>query len=121
VQLGRILHALKQWKLACPKSKLDLVFPNEKGRIESHGNAITRAWQALQLVAGVGVPELDEKRKPVISKNGAPVARAKYSGLHALRHFFCQLVRGTPPGRRPRPAAQDNAGAKGPLDTGHDG
>src|SRR5262245_36457136 len=44
-----IVNALKQWKLACPKGELELLFPNEMGRIESHGNAIPRAWQALQL------------------------------------------------------------------------
>src|SRR6185436_6394075 len=53
------------------------VFPNEKGCIESHGNAIPRAWQTSQLAVGVAVPALDEKRKPVISNDGAAVTRAK--------------------------------------------
>src|SRR5262249_6895612 len=39
-----VVNALKQWKLACPKGELGLVFPNEKGRVESHGNAIPREW-----------------------------------------------------------------------------
>jgi len=63
------------------------VFPNEKGCIESHGNAIPRAWQTSQLAVGAAVPTLDEKRKPVISNDGAAVTRAKYPGLHTLRHF----------------------------------
>jgi integrase len=78
------------------EGELGLVFPNDKGRIESHGNAIPRTWQALQLAAGVSVPALDEKRKPVISKVGAPVARAKYPGLHSLRHFFASWCAARP-------------------------
>jgi integrase len=47
-----VVNALKQWRLGCRKGGLGLVFPNEKGRLESHGNAIARGWQALQLAAG---------------------------------------------------------------------
>ena len=64
------------------------MFPNENGRIESHGNAIPRGWQALQLATGVAVPALSEKRKPITSDDGSPMMRAKFPGLHALRHFF---------------------------------
>jgi integrase len=39
------------------------------------------------LPSGAAVPTLDEKRKPVISNDGAAVTRAKYPGLHTLRHF----------------------------------
>jgi integrase len=64
--------ALKEWKLACPKGPLDLVFPNGKGNVEFHQNIVKRGlWPAL-VAAGV----IDANKKP------------KYTGLHALRHWF---------------------------------
>jgi integrase len=68
-----LLKALREWKLACPKGSLDLVFPNGAGRPESHSNIVQRGLQPTMIAAG-----LTKKR------NGT----AKYTGLHALRHFF---------------------------------
>jgi integrase len=34
--------ALREWKLACPKGDLDLVFPTSTGAIEHHTNTIKR-------------------------------------------------------------------------------
>jgi integrase len=67
-----VLNALKEWKLACPKGDAGLVFPNGIGRIESHANIVNRVLMPLQLKAGV-----TDKR-----------GKAKYTGLHALRHFY---------------------------------
>jgi hypothetical protein len=87
------------------------VFPNEKGRIESHGNAIPRAWQGLQLAAGVAVLELDEKRKPVISERWITgTARPARSPA-----FFRQLVRCTATGRRVGLTTQEGATSSYPI------
>ena len=59
-----VANTLKEWKLACPKGELDLVFPNGAGRVESLANIINRGL----------VP--------------AQPGKAKYTGLHALRHFY---------------------------------
>src|SRR5262249_27784989 len=67
-----VLNALREWKLACPQSKFDLVFPTGAGHIEYHSNIVTRALMPVQLAAGV------------TGKDGS----AKYTGLHALRHFY---------------------------------
>ena len=67
-----VVSTLREWKLACPKGELDLVFPNGAGRIESHANIVNRALGPVQIAAGV------------VTKKGKP----KYSGLHALRHFY---------------------------------
>jgi integrase len=67
-----VLNALKQWKLACPKGELGLVFPNGKAHLEAHVNIVRRILWPVQVAAGV-----------VNSK-----ATAKYPGLHALRHFY---------------------------------
>jgi integrase len=66
-----VLHALREWKLACPKGDLGLVFPNGVGRIENHANIANRGFYALQRGAGM------------IDAKGSP----KY-GVRALRHFF---------------------------------
>jgi integrase len=66
-----VVNALREWRLACPKGTLDLVFPNGRGNVESHANIANRGWYPLQIAAGL------------VGDDGKP----KY-GLHALRHFF---------------------------------
>jgi integrase len=83
-----VLNALREWKLAAPKSKLDLVFPNGAGNGEALQNIIARGLLPVQIAAGVTVPALDKDGAPLVDKYGKPVRRAKYTGLHALRHFF---------------------------------
>jgi len=63
---------LWEWKLACPKRALDLVFPNGAGKPESHANIVQRGLQPSIIAARL------------TKKDGT----AKYTGLHALRHFF---------------------------------
>jgi integrase len=67
-----LVNALREWKLACPKGELGLVFPTGAGRPENHGNIVKRGLAPAQIAAGV------------VTKGG----RAKYPGLHALRHFY---------------------------------
>jgi integrase len=66
------LNALREWKLACPKGELGLVFPNGAGNVESLPNIVQRGLAPTLVKAGV------------VDANG----EAKYTGLHALRHFF---------------------------------
>jgi integrase len=70
-----VLNALREWKLQCPKGEMDLVFPNGNGHPENHANIINRGFIPAQIRAGV------------IKKKG----KAKYTGLHALRHFYASL------------------------------
>lgn len=65
-----VVNTLREWKLACPKGKLDLVFPNGIGNLEYHTNIMYRGFYKLQHDVGM----VDEHGKP------------KY-GLHSLRHF----------------------------------
>ncbi|TAL34944.1 MAG: site-specific integrase [Phenylobacterium sp.] len=77
-----VANALKEWRLACPKGELGLVFPNKAGGVESHHAIRSRGLMPAQVRAGVAVAtgELDDK--------GQPILAAKYTGLHALRHFY---------------------------------
>ena len=115
------INALKEWKLACPRrdtgkkdedgkpiKELYLVFPNGTGNVESHQHIVQRDWHPLQVAAGVSVPVLDEEGKPLMALddhgkpvlddggNPIPVMAAKYSGLHALRHFFASWCAARP-------------------------
>ena len=67
-----LANTLREWKLACPRSELGLVFPTGAGEIEYLANIITRGLAPVQIAAGV------------VTKAG----KAKYTGLHALRHFY---------------------------------
>jgi integrase len=78
VPFGTIVaNALREWKLTCPKldGKLGLVFPNGLGNVESLANIINRGLIPAQIAAGVV-----EKGK------------ARYTGLHALRHFYASWL-----------------------------
>ena len=49
-----------------------MVFPTGKGTIENHANIVHRGLAPAQVAAGV------------VTKDG----KAKYTGLHSLRHFY---------------------------------
>src|SRR5262245_16006540 len=67
-----IVNTLKEWRLACPKGELNLVFPNGLGKLWDHTDIVQRYVWPVMVKAGV----VDAKDQP------------KYSGLHALRHFY---------------------------------
>ena len=69
---GPLVAVLREWKLACPLSALDLAFPNGRGHVESHTNIVKRGLQPAMIRAG-------------LFTDGR---RARYPGLHALRHFY---------------------------------
>jgi integrase len=65
-----VVNTLREWKAKCPPGAL--VFPNGAGNVENHQNILNRGFFPAQVAAGI----TDAK--------GA----AKYTGLHALRHFY---------------------------------
>jgi integrase len=87
-----VANALKEWRLQCPKGELNLVFPNGRGKHESHANIYNRGLAPVQKAAGVMVEGQDS--------DGNPVQKAKYS-LHSLRHFYASWLigEGFPPKR----------------------
>src|SRR5436305_2293065 len=71
------LNALKEWRLACPKSDAGLVFPNGKGRPEQLTAIHYRGLGPLQISAGIE-PEIaiDMQGKPKfrqVTRRGKPV------------------------------------------------
>jgi integrase len=69
-----VINTLKRWRLACPLSALDLVFPNRAGKIHTLQNLRQRLLLPLQIKAGV------------VDRDG----RMKY-GFHAFRHAAASL------------------------------
>ena len=61
---------LREWKLAAPNS--ELVFPNGRGNVETLSNIMRRGFLPAQVAGNV------------VTSQG----KAKYTGLHSLRHFF---------------------------------
>ena len=67
-----LVNTLREWKLACPASGLDLAFPNQRGNPHTLTDIIFRSFRPAQVAAGI------------VNAKG----RAKYGGLHTLRHFY---------------------------------
>jgi integrase len=61
-----VAAALREWKLACPRTEPSLVFPSSQGGIEHHKTIVRSGLIPAQRRAGV---------------------KAKY-GMHSLWHFF---------------------------------
>lgn len=86
-----LIATLKVWKVACPKSKKDLVFPNGAGNVEGHRNLYSRVFGAAWIAGGVAV---DTGKK---DEDGEPIPKAKYSKhIHCLRHFFASWLINSP-------------------------
>jgi integrase len=75
-----VVATLEEWKRECPENKLDLVFPTPKGEVQGLSNIVKRGLVPAQISAGV--------TKEVTGAHGVSIKRAKYPGLHALRHFY---------------------------------
>ncbi|MBY5530543.1 tyrosine-type recombinase/integrase [Rhizobium leguminosarum] len=80
-----VVNALKELKLK-HGNRPGLVFANPDGGFRSHSNVVRKGLQPAMVRAGVTVDtgELDKK--------GNPILTAKYSGLHALRHFYASWL-----------------------------
>lgn len=69
-----VIASLKEWRLACPKSALDLVFPTATGAVRTLSSLHEYCLGPLQKAAGI------------VGTGAGP----KY-GMHALRHFAASL------------------------------
>jgi integrase len=67
-----LVNTLREWRLACPKGEQGLAFPNSVGRVDNLPDIVRRSFRPAQVAAGI------------VNARG----RAKYGGLHALRHFY---------------------------------
>jgi integrase len=81
-----LVNVLREHRLKCPKSELDLVFPTGDGRIVAYNTIVRHGLAPALIAAAITAPVPDAQGKPVKDPEGRPAA--KYRGLHALRHFY---------------------------------
>ena len=67
-----VANVLREWKLACPRTDGDFVFVSGRSRIWSLPGIVGCGFHPAQVRAGV------------VTAAG----KAKYGGLHSLRHFY---------------------------------
>jgi integrase len=70
-----VVNALREWRLACPKGELNLVFPNREGGVESLNNITDHGLGPIQQAAGL----CTNRRRP------------RYR-IHAFRHAAASLL-----------------------------
>jgi len=78
--LPLVANALKELEIGVPEGRDGPRIPNPKGNVESYNNIVLNGLLPAQVAAGVAVTTVDGEGKPVV--------QAKYTGLHALRHFY---------------------------------
>jgi integrase len=83
-----VVSALREWKLACPQSELGLAFPTPRGKVQTRFVIVDRGLIPTQIAAGITAPVLDSSGRPTRDRDGKPILVAKYTGMHALRHFY---------------------------------
>jgi hypothetical protein len=81
-----LVNTLREWTLA--SGGQGLVFGNGVGKVESLANIINRGLIPPQIAAGVTKPRCAEDGTPLLDDEGKPVLTARYTGMHALRHFY---------------------------------
>ena len=67
-----VVHALREWKLVCPKGELDLVFPGPRGCVQTRFVIVDQGFNPAQLAAGVSPMR----------------ARRNTGACTRLRHFY---------------------------------
>jgi integrase len=78
-----VRNTLREWKLACPATPLNIVFPSESGAIHSNSNIHKQCWGPLQRAAGL-VEAIGA------DVEGNDLYRPRYT-FHALRHAAASL------------------------------
>lgn len=81
-----LARVLKQWRLACPCSELNLVFPNSEGKYQSADNMIKRRFIPSLNRAGIDLIRFHDLRHTYASlllANGAPMKYVQTQLGHA--------------------------------------
>jgi integrase len=79
-----VASTLREWKLTCPKTAADLVFPSERGEILWHTNLYVQCFLALLKQCDLMVATTSGK------KGAEPEFKSPYN-FHALRHSAASL------------------------------
>jgi integrase len=77
-----VANTLREWKLTCPKTASDLVFPSERNDVLWHTNLYTQCFLALLRECDLMVE--------ITSEDAEPEFKPPYN-FHALRHSAASL------------------------------
>ena len=77
------------WKVACPPTEQDLVFPSLAKKVMSHQFMNVNIMGAIQAAAGTTDPVIKDG-KPVLDKEQLPMTAQRYT-LHDFRHAAASL------------------------------
>lgn len=86
----RVVAALREWKVECPKNSGDLAFPTSEGNVDHHKNVTAYILHPSEIRARVAVQIGRDSE-------GRPIFAPKYTGLHMLRHFYASWCLARPP------------------------
>lgn len=88
-----LLTDLKKWKLACPKTEIDLMFPNDAGEPIDKNNLVKRYFEPA--LEKAGIIEIERIKKKVEGSKKTKMTR-KVKGpnvrFHDLRHTYASLL-----------------------------
>lgn len=83
--------ALKAWKLACPPSDIDLVFPNERGGIWRHDHLYRNLWTPVMKAAGLASPTGKGPLRKHPKGNYRPTIWTPDYSPHRARHVAASI------------------------------
>ena len=78
-----LISELKKWKLSCPRTDLELMFPNEAGEPMNYSNMVQRHFLPALVKAGIIEMEIRKQRK---------IDRGQKVRFHDLRHTYASLM-----------------------------
>jgi integrase len=94
-----LLRELKEWRLTCPKSTHDLIFPNLDGQPMSYSNLITRGFHPARSRAGIRRIRFHDLRHTYASlmiRNGEDIVVVSRLMGHANASFtfnvYCHML-----------------------------
>ncbi len=85
-----LISELRKWKLRCPNTKLELIFPSPADGVLSHRSLHRLHLWPLQVAAGLSKPVVDGHGKPKSRADGSFEFQGIYPS-HALRHCAASL------------------------------
>lgn len=84
-----LVNELRRWRLQCPPSSLDLVFPSKAKTPQFHPNLVLRFQEPIQIAAGMVEPRMKDG-VPVLDDDGELILEGRYT-LHSLRHAAASI------------------------------
>lgn len=86
----KLISILREWKLRCPPSEQNLVFPSDVGTPIFYQNLINWVLEPLLAAAELTRAATGTDRSPRKTSDGIPILEGKYS-MHDFRHAAASL------------------------------